>query len=92
MIAADTSTWIAFLQGERGEDTDLLDQALRDKQVVMVPVVLTGLLSDPKLDSEVGRASRNCRSLRRETAFGCAPARSDQESSVSAVERGWGTR
>jgi predicted nucleic acid-binding protein len=55
MIAADTSTWIAFLQGERGEDTDLLDQALADKQVVMVPVVLTELLSDPKLDSAVRR-------------------------------------
>ena len=53
MIAADTSSWIAFLQGERGEDTDLLDQALGDKQVVMVPVVLTELLSDPKLDSAV---------------------------------------
>jgi hypothetical protein len=55
MIAADTSTWIAFLQGDRGEDTDLLDQTLEDKQVVMLPVVLTELLSDPKLDPEVGR-------------------------------------
>src|SRR5215831_3814359 len=55
MIAADTSTWIAFLQGERGEDTDLLDQALGNKQVVMVPVVLTELLSDPQLDPEVRR-------------------------------------
>jgi predicted nucleic acid-binding protein len=55
MIAADTSTWIAFLQGERGEDTDLLDQALGDKQVVMVPMVLTELLSDPNLDSAVRR-------------------------------------
>jgi predicted nucleic acid-binding protein len=54
MIAADTSTWIAFLQGEPGVDTELLDRALRDKQVVMVPVVLTELLSDPKLNSEVG--------------------------------------
>ena len=55
MIAADTSTWIAFLQGDRGEDADLLDQALKDKQVVMVPVVLTELLSDPKLEPDVGR-------------------------------------
>ena len=54
MIAADTSTWIAFLQGKRGRDTELLDHALQDKQVVMVPVVLTELLSDPKLDSDVG--------------------------------------
>jgi predicted nucleic acid-binding protein len=54
MIAADTSTWVAFLQGQRGEDTDLLDRALGDKQVVMVPVVLTELLSDPTLHADIG--------------------------------------
>lgn len=53
MIAADTSTWIAFLEGEPGQDAELLDQALQDRQVVMVPVVLTELLSDPKLPSGV---------------------------------------
>ena len=53
MIAADTSTWIAFLQGERGQDAELLDQALKDRHVLMVPVVLTELLSDPKLPSGV---------------------------------------
>jgi predicted nucleic acid-binding protein len=53
MIAADTSTWIAFLEGERGEDTQLLDSALEDRRVLMVPVVLTELLSDPKLPSSV---------------------------------------
>ena len=53
MIAADTSTWIAFFQGEPGEDTQLLDRALADRQVLMVPAVLTELLSDPKLPAEV---------------------------------------
>ena len=53
MIAADTSTWIAFFQGEPGEDTQLLDRALADRQVLMVPAVLTELLSDPKLAAEV---------------------------------------
>jgi len=53
VIAADTSTWIAFLEGEAAPDTELLDQALRDRQVMMVPVVLTELLSDPKLSAEV---------------------------------------
>lgn len=51
MIAADTSTWIAFLQGNEGEDTRLLDKALQDRQLLMVPAVLTELLSDPKLPS-----------------------------------------
>ena len=53
MIAADTSTWIAFLEGEKAVDTELLDQALRDRQLLMVSVVLTELLSDPKLSVEV---------------------------------------
>jgi predicted nucleic acid-binding protein len=53
MIAADTSTWVVFLEGGAGEDAQLLDRALEDRQVVMVPVVLTELLSDPKLPSGV---------------------------------------
>ena len=53
MIAADTSTWVAYLQGDAGNDTLFLDRALADRQVVMVPVVLTELLSDPNLDSNV---------------------------------------
>ncbi len=53
MIAADTSTWVAFLEGGGGEDVQLLDKALEDRQVLMVPVVLTELLSDPKLPSGV---------------------------------------
>jgi predicted nucleic acid-binding protein len=53
VIAADTSTWIAFFDGSSGEDVQLLDRALEDRQVVMAPVVLTGHLSDPKLPSDV---------------------------------------
>ena len=55
MIAADTSTWIAFLQGDRGEDAQLLDKALEDRQVLMAPVVLTEVLSDPALPSDVAQ-------------------------------------
>jgi predicted nucleic acid-binding protein len=53
MIAADTSTWVAFLEGSPAEDAQLLDKSLEDRHVVMVPVVLTELLSDPKLPSGV---------------------------------------
>src|SRR3978361_639639 len=53
MIAVDTSTWIAYLQDDVGEDTELLDRALQDRLVLMVPAVLTELLSDPKLNAEV---------------------------------------
>ena len=55
MTAADTSTWIAYLQGAPGDDTQSLDKALAERQVVMVPVVLTELLSDDKLTSDVAR-------------------------------------
>ncbi|HKM89089.1 MAG TPA: PIN domain-containing protein [Candidatus Acidoferrales bacterium] len=55
MIAADTSTWVAFLEGSAGEDADVLDRALRDRQVLMVPFVLTELLSDPKLSPGVAK-------------------------------------
>lgn len=58
MIAADTSTWIAFLGGGSGVDVQLLDQALMDNQLLMLPVVLTELLSDPKLPSTI--ATRLC--------------------------------
>lgn len=36
-----------------GDNTQLLDEALDDRQVVMVPVALAELLSDPKLPSDV---------------------------------------
>jgi predicted nucleic acid-binding protein len=55
MIAADTSTWVVYLEGGAGEDTQLLDRALEDWQVVMAPVVLTELLSDPKLPLGVAK-------------------------------------
>jgi hypothetical protein len=56
MIAVDTSTWVAFFQGSRGDDTDLLDQALMDRQVLLLPAVLTELLSDPKLAPEASES------------------------------------
>jgi predicted nucleic acid-binding protein len=53
MIAADTSTWIAFLEGAPGPDSQLLERALTDRQVMMIPVILSELFSDPVLSAEV---------------------------------------
>ncbi len=53
MIAADTSTWVAFLQGSTGNDVQALDLALSNREVLMVPVVLTELLSDPGVPASV---------------------------------------
>jgi predicted nucleic acid-binding protein len=53
MIAADTSTWIAFFSGAEGEDVERLDDALHDRLTMMPPAVLSELLSDPKLAADV---------------------------------------
>ena len=55
MIAADTSTWIAFFEGESGEDVEMLARALGDRQVVMAPAVLAELLSDPQIPASAAR-------------------------------------
>lgn len=55
MIAVDTSTWIAFLEGASSVNTNLPDSALQDRQVVMVPPVPTEVLSDPGLRPEIAR-------------------------------------
>ena len=49
MIAADTSSMIAFLQGDEGDDADLIQSALDHQQLALPPVVLTELLSEPSL-------------------------------------------
>jgi len=53
VIAADTSSWVVYLEGGEGEDVQWLDRALEDRQVVMVPIVLTELLSGPNLPPPV---------------------------------------
>ena len=52
MIAVDSSTIIAFLQGNRGADVDALIAGLRAGDVVLPPVALTEMLSDPHLPAE----------------------------------------
>lgn len=55
MISADTSTWVAFLQGDSGVDVDLLDGALVDRNLLMAPAVLAEILSDPKLPPDLAQ-------------------------------------
>jgi len=69
VIAADTSTWIAFLEGETAHDTELLDQALGNRQLVMIPVVLTELLSDPNLPGSVAKTLCDVPSIELGTGF-----------------------
>lgn len=56
MIALDSSSLIAYLSGSKGADVDAVEFALRQKQAVLPPVVLSELLSDPKLSSAAAKA------------------------------------
>ena len=49
MTCADTSSVVAYIQGEQGSDVDLVDRALADCSLVLAPVSVTELLSDPVL-------------------------------------------
>ena len=51
MLCIDTSSMIAFLEGEDGRDVELVDQALADQVGVFAPATVTELLSDPKLST-----------------------------------------
>ena len=53
MIAADTSSLVAFLEGASGSDVDVVQSALDHQQLALPPVVLTELLSDPALGRDV---------------------------------------
>jgi len=53
MIALDSSSLIAFLEGADDGDTDLVERSLADHQACLPPVVLTEILSDPKLPKVV---------------------------------------
>jgi predicted nucleic acid-binding protein len=49
VTCADTSSVVAYMQGEQGPDVDLVDRALADCSLVLAPVSVTELLSDTLL-------------------------------------------
>jgi predicted nucleic acid-binding protein len=53
MIALDSSSMIAFLSGDHGSDVTAVEAALRLRQGVFPPVVVTKLLSDPAIRIEI---------------------------------------
>ncbi len=58
MIALDTSSTIAFLSGDRGLDVAAVETALRFRNGVFPPVVVTELLSDPAIHTRVAALIR----------------------------------
>ena len=53
MIALDTSSLIAFFEGQPGRDVDRVYDAFAGKHACLPPAVLTELLSDPHLPGRV---------------------------------------
>lgn len=53
LIAADTSSMIAFFAGENADDVQLIIAALQSEQLVLPSPVLSELLSDPKLPQSI---------------------------------------
>jgi predicted nucleic acid-binding protein len=53
VIAADTSSLVAFLEGADGDDTEMIQSALDQQQLVLPPVVMTEIMSDPALPRAV---------------------------------------
>lgn len=47
MIAADTSSLVAYFAGESGDDVDKLSAAIAAGELILPPVVVTEILSDP---------------------------------------------
>ncbi|HEX3753885.1 MAG TPA: PIN domain-containing protein [Rhizomicrobium sp.] len=47
MIAVDTSALSSYFKGDHARETDLVHAALRAGEIVLPPVVVTEMLSDP---------------------------------------------
>jgi predicted nucleic acid-binding protein len=59
LFCADTSCWIPYLAGEPGSDVELIGAHLRQQSLVMSPIVLAELLSDPLRSLTVREALLN---------------------------------
>lgn len=53
MLCLDTSSLIAYLQGDDGADVDLVDRALIDHIGILSPATVSELLSDPRLSTSL---------------------------------------
>jgi predicted nucleic acid-binding protein len=56
LIAVDTSSLRRFLSGDRGPDVESVGFLIRGRQMVLPPVVLTEILSEPTLQAATADA------------------------------------
>ena len=55
-VAVDSSSMIAYFQGQKGDDVDAITELLEEARIIIPPVVLCELLSDPKLPMAVAHS------------------------------------
>ena len=55
MLCIDTSSLIAYLQGDHGADVEFIDQALLDQVGILSPVTVSEILSDHRLNTALRR-------------------------------------
>ena len=84
MIAADSSTLIAYIQDDKGADVELLDANLMSGQIVISPIVLTELLSEPGLPMTHAKLIQNIPLLDFQDGFWLRVA----QSRVTLIARG----
>lgn len=63
MIAVDSSTFIAFIQGDPGLDVEAFVTALATNNVILPPAVVAELLSEPKLPERLRNVILNLPTL-----------------------------
>jgi predicted nucleic acid-binding protein len=51
-LIADSSIWIDFFRGEKGDDIDFFELSLQEGRILMAPVVLSELLSSHRISEE----------------------------------------
>lgn len=63
MLAVDTSSLVEFLKGSKGTDIELIERALDEKNLILPPIVLSEILSDPKLSATIKKTLQNIPTL-----------------------------
>ncbi|OFW80003.1 MAG: hypothetical protein A2887_06795 [Alphaproteobacteria bacterium RIFCSPLOWO2_01_FULL_40_26] len=53
MISADTSVMVAYFQGLKGDDITIVEEALLGQRLILAPMVISELLSDPSLSTQL---------------------------------------
>jgi predicted nucleic acid-binding protein len=53
IVGVDTSSLVAYLSDTKGRDVDCIDSLLEVGAIILPPVVVTEILSDPKLPLEL---------------------------------------